>query len=298
MSRVVVVGAGGMLGHKVCQLLKGHKVVGLVRGAVVQYQVFPLVFDNVSLRGEVDVLSGDRLRTVLQEEQPQFVINCVGVVKQLEEANDPCLTVAINSLLPHQLARWCGEIGARLVHISTDCVFDGSRGSYLESDVSDARDFYGRSKALGETLPAETAALTLRTSFIGRELKSRTHGLVEWFLAQSGKGVDGYANVIYSGVTSIELAKVILRLVDDRMNLSGVFQVASEPISKYDLLTLIRQAYGLEIEVRRSQTPVSDRSLVMGAFSDATGYKAPSWAQMISAMHDDPTPYEKWKGGG
>ncbi|MCP4204946.1 MAG: SDR family oxidoreductase [bacterium] len=284
-----------MLGHKLCQVLAGHEVVGLVRKPVVDYEEYSQVLTGVSLVGGVDVLEEEHLAGVLREVRPEFVVNCVGLVKQLEEADDPVLGVAVNSLLPHRLGRLCADIGARLIHISTDCVFDGQRGAYTESDLPNARDFYGRSKALGETLPAETHAVTLRTSFIGRELKANTHGLIEWFLAQQGGAVSGFARVIYSGLTSLELAGVIRRIVDRDPGLTGVHQVASEPISKYDLLMLVREIYDLDIDIRRAEEPISDRSLIMDSFAEATGFVAPSWREMISRMYEDPTPYQRWK---
>ncbi len=184
MSKILVLGAGGMLGHKLCQRLPRQRVVGLVRGAAdTLREAFPDIYRDLSMIGGVDVLDGDRLGQAGGDSRPEVVVNCIGIVKQLDEAHDPYLSVAINSLLPHRLARLCGRLGARLIHISTDCVFDGRRGAYRESDPSDARDLYGRSKALGETT-ATQAALTLRTSFIGRELKARSHGLVEWLPRQ------------------------------------------------------------------------------------------------------------------
>lgn len=295
MTRIVVLGAGGMLGHKVCQRLREHDVTGVVRKSASAYKAFREIFDRVSLVGNVDVLKDGQLESVLLDMNPQIVVNCVGVVKQLPEAEDALLSVATNALLPHRLARLCEKIGARLIHISTDCVFGGCRGSYRESDPTDARDLYGRSKALGETILNEEAAVTLRTSFIGRELKSEKHGLVEWFLARDGGGVEGFANVIYSGLTSIELADVIHHLVERRPDLRGVYQVASAPISKYHLLLLIRRVYDLDIEVRRAVEPVCDRSLVMEAFSEATGYRAPTWEEMIQQMYQDHTPYGAWR---
>ncbi len=298
MSRVVALGAGGMLGHKVCQQLRGHEVIGLVRRDPAGYERFPEVFDGVTLVGGVDAAEGERLERTLRELDPDFVVNCVGLVKQLDAAADPYLAVAINALLPHRLTRLCAAIGARLIHISTDCVFDGRRGSYRETDPADATDLYGRSKALGETVAGEGAAVTLRTSFVGRELKASTHGLVEWFLAQDGGAVDGFARVIYSGLTSLELAAVIRRVIERGEALSGTYHVAGEPISKYDLLMLVREVYGLDVEVRRAEEPVSDRSLVMSAFREATGYSAPPWSELIRRMHADPTPYGAWRSEG
>lgn len=295
MSRVLVLGAGGMLGHKVCQRLRGHEVIGTVRKAdVSEYQAFREVFDGVTLLGGVDVLESGRLEATIRDLSADFVVNGIGLVKQLEQAADPYLAMAINARLPHRLARLCSEIGARLIHISTDCVFDGARGSYRESDVTDAADLYGRSKALGETGPHESAAVTLRASFIGRELTPPKHGLLEWFLDQDGGVVDGFARAMYSGLTSIELADVIRRIIDRASDLRGLYHVASDAISKYDLLQLIRRTYSLDIGIRKAAEPVCDRSLVMIAFSRTTGYVAPSWTEMISQMYQDPTPYDAW----
>lgn len=295
MSRILVLGAAGMLGHKVCQALADHDVVGTVRGAPSELERFSPIFDGVELIGGLDVLDDPALRETFRRARPDFVVNCVGLVKQLEEADDAYLAISINSLLPHRLARLCDEVAARLIHISTDCVFDGRRGGYVEEDLTDARDLYGRTKALGETVAGETSALTLRTSFIGRELKPKTHGLVEWFLDQEGGCVDGFSKVIYSGLTSLELASVVRRLIEQTRALTGVFQVASEPITKYDLLRLIRQTYDLEVDIRSAAEPVSDRSMSAQAFFGATGYAAPPWERMVKEMRADPTSYEAWK---
>lgn len=292
MSRVLVLGAGGMLGHKVCQRLCGHEVWGLVRqDAATTCEAYPGVFDGVTLLGDVDVLQANLLEETIRDLRPQTVVNCVGVVKQREEAQDPYLAVAVNALLPHRLARLCAEIGGRLIHVSTDCVFSGRRGRYRETDVTDAEDLYGKSKALGETGSRETAAVTLRTSFIGRELARPKHGLVEWFLAQEGGSVQGFAGVTYTGLTSIELANVIRRIVESHGELSGLYQVAGEPITKYELLDLLRRTYGVSVDIQRVDEPVSDRGLVMERFSEATGYAAPPWPEMIRAMYQDTTRY-------
>ncbi len=291
MGRILVLGAGGMLGHKICQRLRGHEVIGLVRREAAAYDAFPEVFAGVRLIGGVDVLRSEDLESTVREIAPRAVVNCVGLVKQLEEAEDPYLAVAINAYLPHRLARLCAELGARLVHVSTDCVFDGTRGAYRESDLTDAVDLYGRSKALGETGERESAAVTLRTSFVGRELTAPRHGLLEWFLAQDGGRVVGFDRVIYSGLTSIELSRVVQRVVDADGELHGLYQVAGAPVSKYELLRLVRRIYDLDVEIEKAAEPVCDRSLSADAFSQALGYVAPTWEEMIHQVHLDPTPY-------
>lgn len=230
----------------------------------------------------VDVESIDGLMALLTDIRPSVVINCIGLVKQLAQADDPLQALPINSLLPHRLARLCGLMGARLVHISTDCVFNGSKGNYRESDPSDAEDLYGRTKLLGEVTYPHT--ITLRTSIIGHELGS-AHGLVGWFLAQQGK-VSGYRRAIFSGLPTVELSRIVRDLVLPNPALSGLFHVAAEPIAKYELLKLIGAAYGKDTAVEPDDRLVIDRSLNAERFRDATGYVAPPWPELITKMRD------------
>jgi dTDP-4-dehydrorhamnose reductase len=213
----------------------------------------------------------------------------------LKEANNAFLSVAINSLLPHKLAILCADIGSRLITIGTDCVFDGARGGYYENDFSNARDLYGKSKFLGETTDEEKAAVTLRTSFIGRELTTPTHGLIEWFLAQNKKTAKGFENAIYSGFTSIELAGIINMIINNYPDISGVYQVASKPISKYNLLSLVKEIFKLDINIIRDNNICCDLSLNMDKFIQTTGYTAPSWEEMIHRMYEDTTDYDSMR---
>lgn len=298
MSRILVLGAGGMLGHKVCQLLSSdHEVVAAFRKDAAPYRRLDSVYAKSRLLGGVDVLDEAALASTMDQVRPDAVVNCVGVVKQLKEAENRMLSVAINAYLPHRLAQLCGQCGIRLVHVSTDCVFAGKRGNYTESDPSDAQDLYGKSKYLGETDASETAAITLRTSIIGRELKRPTHGLVEWFLTQRGKACRGFARAIYSGLTTLELARVIGLVLGCHRQLSGTYHVAGPVINKYDLLLLVSRVFGLEVAIERDDSFRCDRSLVMGPFDQATGYTSPTWEEMIVQMHQDPTPYDSWLSG-
>lgn len=284
-----------MLGHKVCQELTAyHRVVGTLRGSADEAARYSDVLAGCELVSGVDVLEDASLRSRMEAHQPDFVVNAVGIVKQLDAASDPYLSVAINSLLPHRLAKLCAGLDSHLIHISTDCVFSGRRGGYRDDDPSDADDLYGRSKSLGETLPGQSSAVTLRTSFIGRELKRPHHGLVEWFLSERGGRVRGFAGAIYTGLTSLELARVVRRVVEHPTPLAGTHQVASKAIDKDTLLRLVRDAYDIDIEIERAETPHIDRSLLMRSFTDATGYQAPSWEQMIREMAEDPTPYDEY----
>jgi dTDP-4-dehydrorhamnose reductase len=218
---------------------------------------------------------------LLDQVRPDVVVNCIGLVKQAVEADDPLAAIPINSLLPHRLLRLCKLARIRLIHFSTDCVFSGARGGYRENDSADASDLYGRSKLLGEL--NDPQALTLRMSVIGPELAGR-HGLLGWFLAQRGHA-PGFTRAIFSGLTTLELARVVRDVVLPRSELHGLLHVAAEPISKYHLLVLIARIYGISIDIQPDDRLVIDRSLDPSQFHRLTGYVAPSWPEMVSAMH-------------
>jgi dTDP-4-dehydrorhamnose reductase len=275
---VLVLGASGMLGNAVLRFFAaslGYRAVGAVRSAAASARLPAEVRD--AIHAGLDI---DRLEPLFAEVRPDVVVNCIGVVKQLHEAQDPLIAIPINSLLPHRLARLCQANGARLIHVSTDCVFSGSKGSYREEDAADARDLYGRSKLLGE-VDGENA-ITLRTSIIGHELRN-PHGLVGWFLSQRG-AVKGYRRAIFSGLPTVELARVMRDIVIPSPELRGVFHVSAEPINKYDLLRLIAATYGVACEIVPDDEVVIDRSLDSTKFRRATGYVAPAWPQLIEVM--------------
>lgn len=281
-----------MLGHKLAQQWRGRFDLAVTfRGSANEYARYGL-FEGARTFSHVDASSFDAIVRAIATVKPDAVVNCIGVIKQLPTATDPIISIETNSLFPHRLANLCAAAGARLVHISTDCVFSGSRGNYNESDVSDAQDLYGRSKFLGEVNAAN--AITLRTSIIGRELRS-TSGLVEWFLSQRGKSVQGWTRAIYTGLTTNVLSRVIADVLEHHRDLHGVYQVASEVIDKYALLTLIRDAYRVKITIEPFEGVEIDRSLNGGRFRAATGFVAPAWSDMVGEMANDPTPYDQWR---
>ena len=281
--RVLVLGATGMLGHTVLRFLAQDPelvVFGSARTPA-SARLLPADVRDRIVTG-VDVESMDGLNTVVATTRPGVVINCVGLVKQLAAADDPLVALPINAMFPHRLARLCAVARARLVHVSTDCVFSGAKGMYTESDPSDATDLYGRSKHMGELHEPHT--VTLRTSIIGHEL-SGAHGLVEWFLSQTG-GVKGYSRAIFSGLPTVELARVIRDFVLPDPALRGVYHVAAEPIAKLDLLTLVAAAYGRSLTITPDSSVQIDRSLDGTRFRAATGYVAPAWPELVRRMHD------------
>lgn len=288
--RVLVIGASGMLGNAVFRVLSEKdewKVYGTIRSADAKKFFDPFIQERL-LRIE-DILSQDELVKIFTKVRPDIVINCVGLVKQLADADDPLLALPLNSLLPHRLADLCNLVGSRLIHISTDCVFSGSKGMYIETDHPDADDLYGRSKFLGEV--AYSNSITLRTSIIGHELRN-PHSLVDWFLSQSTQ-CKGYQRAIFSGLPTVVLAEIIRDVVIPNEDLEGLYHVAAEPISKYELLHLIASAYEKNIEIIPDEEVKINRSLNCDAFKKATGYSAPCWPDLIKIMRADKLEMEK-----
>jgi dTDP-4-dehydrorhamnose reductase len=290
----MVLGGAGMLGHKMFQVLRQHfhGTFCTLRGDVRR----PPLNAVELLQGEdvvpgVDVADFAALEAILSDFRPEYIVNCVGVIKQRREAVSPIPSITINSLLPHKLAQMSAPWGGRVIHFSTDCVFSGNRGGYTEADHSDARDLYGKTKFLGEV--AADNALTLRTSIIGRELTEH-RSLLEWFLGQNHKTIRGYQRVIYSGVTTNHLAGLVARIIQEHPGLNGLYQVASEPIAKYDLLCLLRDAYRLDVRIEPDDLEVSDRSMQCGRLREAIGYECPPWPALVRQLAEDDTPYDKW----
>jgi dTDP-4-dehydrorhamnose reductase len=281
--RVLVLGASGMLGNAVLRAFfdKGeYETYGTIRNDALR-SFFPEALQK-TLFSNIDVLDQDALVSIFARVKPDVVINCVGLIKQLAKANDPLTVLPINSMLPHRLANLAALAGARLVHVSTDCVFSGDKGAYLESDQSDAEDLYGKSKFIGELHDAPHA-VTLRTSIIGHELNS-SHALVDWFLSQQGS-VRGYTKAIFSGLPTVELARVIHDCVLPKPELYGLYHVSAKPIAKFDLLQLVAKAYGQQIKIEPDDRLVIDRSLDSRRFTEATGYVAPEWPALVQLMH-------------
>jgi dTDP-4-dehydrorhamnose reductase len=280
--RILVFGASGMLGSAVFKLFAEDgrfELKGTVRSESTK-QYFPNEWRENIIAG-IDILDDDSLTRVIEGVRPDVVINCVGLIKQLATANDPLIVLPVNSIYPHRLAAICETSGARLIHISTDCVFDGSKGNYLESDRSDATDLYGQSKYIGE-LNDKPHAITLRTSIIGHELNTQT-ALIEWFLSQSGS-IKGFKRAIFSGVPTVELARIIMDYVIPRSELHGLYHVSAESISKFDLLNLVAEIYGKKIEIIPDNEFIIDCSLNSERFQMETGYRAPEWPSLVEAM--------------
>lgn len=290
--KVLVLGGSGMLGHKLVQRWQDDfDVWTTLRRDFADYEHLG-IFDRDRTVDSLSVLDTPRLEGVIREVRPDVIFNAIGIVKQVPSARNAVTTIEINSLLPHQLSDIASRVGSRLIQISTDCVFDGSRGMYSEENRPDATDLYGKSKYLGEV--SGDNCLTLRTSIIGRELFT-SHSLLEWILSNRGKTVDGYVNAVFSGFPTVVLADIISTLIIDHPGLSGVYHVSSDPINKYDLLNLINRSYRLEMEISRFEDFRIDRSLDSTKLRNLTGFQPERWQTMIERMAADKTPYEDWR---
>jgi len=280
--RILVLGASGMLGHQLVMRLKGNfDVAGTLRSPEIASELRRLL-PRVPLYTGIRAEDLDSVRHAIEHSRADFVINCIGVVKQADV--DPVSSILVNALLPHQLAQLTDIAGARLIHFSTDCVFSGAHGPYTEAEAPDPADRYGRSKLLGEC--EQAGVLTLRLSFVGHELQWH-RGLIDWLLSQRRSRIKGYANALYSGLTTIALADLLAFLLQTHPALAGVWHVSGDPVTKFDLLQTVNRIYSLDIEIERDELFVCDRRLDSTRFRERTGWRPTTWEDMVRAMFAD-----------
>lgn len=282
--KILVLGADGMLGHRVClELKRGNifDVVGVTRQGEWSGPFYGALgelwkIEHLCLKSAKDDSAVEEL---IKKVSPDAVINAIGIIKQKNEAKQSLECIDLNARLPHVLSKFCREIGSRLIQISTDCVFSGMRGQYTEEDIADPIDVYGRSKLLGEV--TGEGMLTLRTSIVGWELKGY-RGLFEWFACQRDRSISGYAGAIYSGVTTPVLGRLIAWILIHCPNLSGLYQVSSDSISKYELLLKLAETMGWsDIIVEKDSGVRCDRSLSGKLIKEKLNWSAPSWDEML-----------------
>lgn len=279
MKKILILGSSGMLGHCLLNLMSKRndiEVKGTIRDKSTLNKKFLYRHSN-RLYNRVEAYDISSLFYPVEDFKPDIIINAIGIIKQLKSSNNALSCININSLLPHMLCSLFSD-QCRIIHISTDCVFDGLKGNYTEEDNPSPVDLYGRSKLLGEVYDNESC-ITLRTSIIGHELFTH-RGLLEWFLNQKGKTVNGFTKAIFTGFTVLELERIIHDYIIDS-KLSGLYQISSEKISKFSLLNFIKDTYKLNIEVIMETNFEMDRSLNSDKFKRATGYKPPIWEKMI-----------------
>jgi dTDP-4-dehydrorhamnose reductase len=288
--RLLILGAAGMLGHRICRLLVDRfEVWGTFHepGSNERHHILP---PECAIAG-VNAQDLSTVRAAIEEAKPDVVVNCIGIVKQRDEAKQATPSIHVNALFPHQLADLCFERQIRVIQISTDCVFSGFRGSYSEIDVPDPVDLYGRTKLLGEL--NRPGCLTLRTSIVGWQLNTFS-SLLSWFALQRNKHIKGYRKAIYSGFSTTVLAQLIGDILQTRPDLTGLYQVSSEPISKFDLLARLRDRLGWrDITIDPDDQFFCDRSLSSSRFMTATGWRPPAWEAMIQSLASEWQDYEE-----
>lgn len=286
--KILVIGGAGMLGHQCYLKLKNHfgadSVGCTLRKSASHYSRFSLFEDNKNIFDRIDVSDFSSLETTLHKFKPEAIINCVGLTLRKPELGDFENALEINSMLPHRLALWGLNNSCRVIHFSTDCVFDGKLGGYTEMNTPSAKDVYGKSKFLGELQYKNS--LTMRLSIVGRELEGKTE-LIEWFLAQKGKDVSGFSEVIYSGLTTNKVADEVIRILEKFPHLNGLYQVSSEPISKYDLLQLVNGVYNAQVKISKNADYKSNKVLRCDKYTQATGFTPPRWQDLIQQMKNE-----------
>lgn len=296
MHPVLVLGVNGLIGHTLYRKLQnaGFETYGTMRRKKSEFHDYAfLQTDNIV--DSVHVQSVEDITDVIQHIKPAVIINCIGITRRKAEISDSIQAIKINALFPHELASLCMDQSIRMIHLSTDCVFSGDSGSYTEDSIPDASDMYGRTKAMGEVTD-NPCCLTLRSSFLGTEICDRTE-LLEWLLAQSGKTIKGFTNALYSGVSTVFLSSVIVDILNDYPKLSGLLQIASEnPISKYELLCLAKEAFNLEVEINPDYSYTSDKSLSGKRLKDIIMYRVPSWKNMLQELADWDLDARKMRG--
>ena len=276
---VLVLGASGMLGHMLVRVLsEHHRVIGTTSSQYDSKSPLARILEKANWIDHVDVRNWQTVESAINHVKPNVLINCVGVIKQKMDSGNIMDAILINSLIPHQLAATCEKLDIRFIHFSTDCVFEGTPGIKYTSYTPNATDIYGTTKRLGEVNYAP--AITLRTGFVGRQL-SGAEGLFEWVISQKGKAVSGYQNAIYSGLTTMALSRVIQQVIEVQPTLSGLYQVASNRINKFDLLTQLNESLKLDLSIDKNTEFMCDRSMDGTAFTNSTNIQIPSWEEML-----------------
>ena len=277
--KIIILGADGMIGHKIFQSLSSRDFRLIITSKKSKNKL-PYIFNNSDFI-PIDILDNS-IEPVLDKFSPNYIINCIGITTRRiknQKLND---IRYINSKFPHILSNWAEENNSRLIHFSTDCVFSGNKGNYNELSITDADDLYGKSKAKGEILN-NTSTLTIRSSMIGREIYNFTE-LLEWVISNNNSDIHGYTKAIYSGVTTLWMGELINELIQKNYNLSGLYNISSTPISKYDLICKIKDNFNLKIKIQKNSEYYSNKSLISDKFFKKTKIPRPSWDSMLKNL--------------
>jgi dTDP-4-dehydrorhamnose reductase len=288
--KVLILGISGLIGHNIyMQLSDRVNVIGTLHKTKDEYANTE-IFSNKNVYDNIDMSNYTLLKKMFKEENPDVIVNCVGITRRKIHNYDMDEVIYINSTLPHLLAKWSIGQNKRIIHFSTDCVFDGVEGNYLETSHTNAFDIYGKTKALGEL--SQNNCLTIRSSFIGQELFDKTE-LLDWFLSQDGQEINGYTKALYSGVSTIYLARLVNKIIMDYPKLTGLFNLAPiKPISKYDLLSLAKEVFSVDVSIRPDDTFVHNPTLNGSKLHREIGIKVPSWDIMMHELASNRNVYD------
>ena len=291
--RILILGGNGMIGHKMYQVLSASFEDTWVLFRQNSKDLSSIkIFNSEKIIDGINLSYFDELKKVLDKVNPDVIINAAGITIRRGVNDSISDLILVNSAMPHFLEEWVtGKNGKRLIHFSTDCVFSGKIGAYTEESELDAFDNYGKSKGFGEVKGIQS--LTLRGSMIGRELDYYTE-LLEWVLAQNGKSIKGFSKVIYSGITTVKMAEFVKDIISNNILLSGIYNVSTEPISKYDLLILLTKAFNCEVEISNDDSYVSRKDLISNKFYRESGFSVPNWAELAQELKEDAKLYSKY----
>ncbi len=284
--RILILGGNGMIGHKMYQMISNVYVDTWVtlRNDLSTY-FFSDIYDYNKVIDNIDLSDFTNLLDKLNENKPDIILNACGITIRRGVEKIKSNTILLNSVLPHFLNEWVTVNNKKLIHFSTDCVFSGKKGDYLDTDIKDAYDLYGTTKSLGEIVDSKFT-ITLRGSMIGRELENKTE-LFEWFLQQSNKTIKGFSEVIYSGITTVKMAEVVLRIINFYPNLNGIYNISSKPISKFDLLKMCNEHFSINAIIETDNTYKSNKNLISDNFFNKIGIEKPNWTDLILQLKDD-----------
>ena len=280
--KILILGGDGMIGHKIAQALDAQNqevIVSIRKKRNTTLKAFPeginIIFND---------FIKDNILDLLDKVNPDVIINSIGITMRRGVAENISDTIYLNSFFPHQLSNWALAFKKRLIHFSTDCVFSGSEGSYLEDTTPDALDYYGKTKGLGEI--NSKSSLTIRSSMIGPELFNKTE-LFEWIINNKGKEIKGFSKALYSGVTTVYMAKLVAEIIKNHKNLNGIYNVASKPISKFELLHLINNNFDFGLIINENKTVISNKTLNASKLEKEIGLQPPSWDELIFELKKD-----------
>jgi len=283
--KILILGGNGMIGHKMYQVLsKNYLDTWVLFKKQIDQINFSEIFNKDKVIENFDLIQFDKLKIILDNISPDVIINAAGVTIRRGINDDMYKSILINSALPHFLDNWTKINNKRLIHFSTDCVFSGKKDFYTEASVTDAEDTYGKTKALGEVVSKNS--VTLRGSMIGRELENKTE-LLEWFLNQNKTTVNGYTNVIYSGITTFRMANYVDKIIRDFPDMHGIYNVSSNSITKYELVNLFNSYFNNESSIIPDNSYTSNKDLDSSKFYKDTGLIKPNWKELVEELFID-----------